>query len=278
MTEIVASPQGEDGGSAPPVQRETGLSPFVFQYRVLKALVLRDIAQRNGESRIGFLLSIIMPIVTITVIAVFFGLRGKVIPTNMPLSVFVITGYPLWMGFQQSYQKVMNTAGRADPLLYFPQITQLDLILAQIILDFATNTVVFFLMMLGVIIVFNAQPPSNPFGVVLCLWGVIWLGSALGMILCGINRFAPMVVTFLNTFMRFGMWISGVIYSINRLPSFLWPYLQWNPILHLIEGGRHNWTPDFDAPIYSPSYVIAIGFILTTLGFVIERLTRRLVA
>jgi capsular polysaccharide transport system permease protein len=277
MTEIVASPQAEDGAPAQPIRMADRPSTLVFQYRVLKAILLRDIAQRGGENRIGFLLSIITPIVTITTIAVFFGLRGKVIPTNMPLSVFVITGYPLWINFQSMYTKAMQAAGRSDPLLMFPQITQLDVILATIILEFATNTVVFFVLALGAIIIFGAKPPADVFGVILCSWGCMWIGAAMGMVLCGLHRVSPVVTQFLNTFMRFGMWISGVIYSINRLPSFLWPYLRWNPILHLIEGCRHLWTPDFDAPIFSPAYILAIGFILTTLGFVIERMTRRLV-
>jgi capsular polysaccharide transport system permease protein len=111
----------------------------------------------------------------------------------------------------------------------------------------------------------------------LCYWGCLWLGSAMGMVLCAIQRAAPMVVTFLNMFLRFGMWVSGVVFAINRLPSWMWPYLQWNPILHLVEGARSLWNPAFQAPIFDPGYVIAIGFVLTTLGFVLERITRRLV-
>ncbi len=96
------------------------------------------------------------------------------------------------------------------------------------------------------------------------------------MILCALQRAAPLIVTFINTFLRLGMWMSGVVYAINRLPSWLWPYLRWNPILHLIEGCRSLWTPNFVAPIFDPAYVITIGFVLTTLGFVSERLSRRL--
>ncbi len=277
MTEIVASPQAEDGAAAQPAEVEQRTSPMVFQYRVLKAIVLRQIAHTSGESRLGLLASIVMPVVTIAAITIFFGLRGKTIPTNMPLGVFVVTGYPLWIGFQNLYTKVLGASTRTDPLLMFPQITQLDLIFGTIIIEFATQTVVFIVLSLGVLVIFSAKPPADGFGVLLCLWGCMWIGAAIGMILCGLQRVAPMLVQFINTFMRFGMWVSGVLYSINRLPSFLYPYLQWNPILHLIEGCRTLWTPAFEAPIFSPAYVFEIGFILTTLGFVIERITRRFV-
>ncbi len=279
MTEVTATPETDDAPSVARLQT-TGYAtatPLVFQYRVLKALILREMAVQGGESRLGPLISLVMPIVTIASMIVLFGFRGKVIPSGFPLGVFVVTGYPLWQGFQGMYSKAMNAASRTDPLLMFPQITQLDLILATIILDCATHTIVFFILCVGVCLIFHTDGPADPLGVVLCYWGCMWIGSAVGMILCGLNRVLPMLVQFLNTFMRLGMWVSGVLYAVDRLPSFLWPYLKWNPILHLIEGCRALWNPNFVAPIFSPMYVITIGFVLTTLGFIVERLSRRLV-
>jgi capsular polysaccharide transport system permease protein len=171
----------------------------------------------------------------------------------------------------------MASATKSDPLLMFPQITQLDLIFSSMIIDVATRTVVFVLMAVGVLIVFQDVPPADPVGVLLCFWGCSWMGAGLGLILCGLNRFAPMVVTILNTFMRFGMWLSGVIFAVSRLPEWTWPYLKWNPILHCIEGARHLWKPTFDAPIFDPMYIVGVGFVMTTLGFVLERATRRFV-
>ncbi|HEX4095973.1 MAG TPA: ABC transporter permease [Caulobacteraceae bacterium] len=281
MTEISATPPADErpAGPIPRVQNAgfVTATPLVFQYRVLKALVLREIATRGGEHRIGYLLSIITPIVTLSAMVMMFGLRGKVIPSGFPLGVFVVTGYPLWQNFQGLYTIVMNQASRGDPLLMFPQITQLDLIFSTIVLEFATKTVVFVVLCVGVCFVFHDSGPADPLGVIFCFWGCMWIGAAVGMILCALNRALPLLVQFLNTFMRFGMWVSGVLYSVNRLPSFLWPYLQWNPILHLIEGCRTLWNPAFVAPIFDPTYVIVIGFVLTTAGFVLERLTRRLV-
>ena len=259
MTDVSATQPAVDG-SASAVEPETPdfarPSPWVFQYRVIKALVLREMATRHGASRLGYLLTLMMPIITIATLILMFGFRGKVIPSGFPLGVFVVTGYPLWQSFQGFYTKAMGTASRGDPLLMFPQITQLDLIYSSLIVEWATGTVVFIILCIGVCVIFNSKGPADPLGVLLCLWGCMWLGSAMGMILCGLQRTLPLVATFLNVFMRFGMWVSGVLYTINKLPPVLWPYLRWNPILHLIEGCRFLWKPRLRRPDLQPGLCV----------------------
>ena len=262
------------GGEARPVNRP---SAFRFQYRVLKALILRDMASRYSGSRLGPLMGILLPIISLSALMVMFSLRGKIIPQDFSLGAFMITGYPLWQAFQGLYSRVLGAASRTDPLLMFPQITQLDLIMATIILEVCNLTVIFVIMVIGVLVVFQDSPPADPVGVILCFWACAWMGSALGLILCALMRVAPTVVAVINTFMRFGMWMSGVIFAVNRLPTWTWPYLRWNPLLHCIEGARHLWKPSFEAPIFDPAYIVAVGFVLTTLGFILERITRRFV-
>jgi capsular polysaccharide transport system permease protein len=252
-------------------------NPFVFQYRVLKALVLRDIAARHGDKRLGPLMSIITPVMMLALMFMVFGLRGKVAPSSLNFGVFLATGYPMWIAFRGILTAAMNAASRQDPLLMFPQITQLDLIVAKVIHEVALETIVFLILIVGVLIFFDAKPPADPLGVMFCFWGCSWLGASLGLVLCALQRAAPFLVMVINGLMRLGVWVSGVMFTINRLPDWLWPYLKWNPLLHLIEGARLLWDPAFSAPIFNPGYVMAICAVLTTLGFVFERATRRLV-
>ena len=251
--------------------------PVVFQYRVLKALVLREMSNRHGESRLGYLLGVILPLLAMGILFAAWQFRGRAFSTVLPLGTFVVTGYPLWLGFRGVYNRVTGAASRSDALLMFPQITQLDLIFAAMILEISTNTVVYVIMVAVVLVVFGEPPPADPFGVLMLYWACCWIGAALGLVLCGVFRLTPTIATIFNSFLRFGMWMSGVIFSVDKLPSWLWPYLKWNPILHCIEGARHVWLPSFNAPIFDPAYIIASGFVLTAVGFILERLTRRFV-
>jgi len=260
--------------SGPAVPAKAG--PFQFQYRVLKALILRDLASRYAHSRMGPLLGILLPVLTFAVLIFAFKLRGKTVPSEFPLGVFIMTGYPLWQAFQSTYSKVIGAANRSDPLLMFPQITQLDIIISTIILDAAINTVVYLALVLGVVILLSTPLPRDPVGVLLAYWSCAWIGAAFGLILASAARLFPLLPNLVNPFMRFGMWVSGVVFMIDRLPTWTWPYLKWNPILHAVEGSRELWT-GYESPIFDPGYIISLGFVLTTTGFVLERLTRRYV-
>ena len=213
---------------------------------------------------------------TFTVMIIAFQLRGKVVASEFPFGVFIMTGYPLWMNFQGVYSRVMSVATRADPLLMFPQITQLDLIISAIILEVAINTVVYVFLVIGVIILMSSPLPQDPVGLMLVYWSCAWVGSSFGLILAAASRLFPLLPNLVNPFMRFGLWISGIVFMIDRMPSWTWPYLKWNPILHAVEGARQLWT-GYQSPIFSPVYILSIGFVLTTTGFVLERLTRRYV-
>jgi capsular polysaccharide transport system permease protein len=246
-----------------------------FQIQVLRALILRDLVSRDS-SRLGFVLQIIMSLAVFGTIIVIWGVRGKVIASELPFFVFLITGFPPWQAFMSTYTKLLSKTHTSEALLFFPQITKLDLIIANTVVNLFLDTVVFIILMVIACVVYMQLPDNLP-GVMILYWSCVWLGAALGLCMSPLQRLMPTVVAFLNMPLRLGMWLSGAIFSVNRLPAYLQPYLKWNPMLHAIEGIRHNWSTDYDVPIYSPVYIVGCGLVLTLFGLALERGTRRFV-
>src|SRR5215831_2854674 len=117
-------PQGR--GPDEPVE-ERGRRPnyLRFQIQVLKALILRDLVSRDS-SRLGFVLQIIMSLGVFGSIIVIWGVRGKVIASELPFFVFLITGFPPWQAFMSTYTRLLSKTHTSEALLFFPQITKLD--------------------------------------------------------------------------------------------------------------------------------------------------------
>lgn len=260
-----------------PVGPPERATPLQFQFRILKALILRDMTAKYADSRMGYLLGLILPLIMLSSIVALFGLRGRIAPDNFSLFAFVVTGYPLWMAFMTQFRQTVQNASKGNALLMFPQITQLDLILASFVLDAATNTVVFVILVLGGVVFFKAGVPESPFGVLFCYWACAWLGWSLGLALCSLQRIFPLFMGFFSMFLRFGMWVSGVVFMADRMPESMLLYIRWNPILHAVEGARESWNSGYVSPVFDPAYIIVCGFVLMTVGFVSERLTRRFV-
>ncbi len=251
------------------------ISPWKFQLQVLKALILREMTARHGESRLGYLLSLIAPILFISLIFAMMGLRGRLSVSTYPQVLFLLTGWPMWIAFRAVFDRAANTGSRNSPLMMFPQITQLDLIFAAIILEAATNLVVFLLVVALAMVVFKPPFPDDPVGVLLCYGGCVWLGAGVGMGFCAVERIFPIINNFMRPLIRVGMWISGTAFMAGSMPGWLLPYLSWNPIFHCVEGARELWYGVYQSPIFDPGYIIAVGFCVTTAGLVLERVSRR---
>ncbi len=267
------SGRGPDGPGDEPARRPNYLR---FQMQVLKALILRDLVSRDA-SRLGFVLQIIMSLALFGSIIIIWGVRGKVIASELPFFVFLITGFPPWTAFMSTYTRTLSKTRGAEALLFFPQITKLDLIISNAIVNLFLDTIVFIILMVIACVMYGSLPDNIP-GVFILYWSCVWLGAALGLCMSPIQRLAPTVVTFINMPLRLGMWVSGAIFSVNRLPAYFQPYLKWNPLLHAIEGIRHNWFEDYQVPVYNPMYIVVCGLVLTLFGLALERATRRFIS
>jgi capsular polysaccharide transport system permease protein len=250
-------------------------SPWKFQLQVIKALVLRDMGSRFGtRSRLSYIWALLNPILLMLGLIIVFSLKSRVAPPNLPLMAFVITGYPMWFAFYGMWGEV-SRADDDPSMLMFPQVTVFDLIIARIVLEAATATVVFVLLIAGAIIVGRAPFPDQPGNLLFSYWAAIWLGSAFGLLICSIRRFMPMFEEWLMPVRRLGIFISGVIFTAATLPSWTLPYFSWNPLFRTIEIARESWHPAYQSPIADPGYVFFCCFGLTAVAIVAERLTRR---
>ena len=68
----------------------------------------------------------------------------------------------------------------------------------------------------------------------LLMMGIL-LSFGMGMVLAVVVDVLPEIKTFVRFFFMVLYFSSGAIFPISRFPSYVLPYLQWNPFLHAIE-------------------------------------------
>src|SRR5690348_4992596 len=93
------------------------------QWTVVYALVLREMHTRYANSRLGYVIAIVEPVFTMTILSlILYYVRGRHTRHGMPMVLFVVTGYVIWYAFRHIAIGV-STSMRQRSMLMIPQVT-----------------------------------------------------------------------------------------------------------------------------------------------------------
>jgi capsular polysaccharide transport system permease protein len=202
------------------------------------------------------------------------AIRGFSRPGVPPFS-YLVSGLIPWMLFQSTYGAPPGAIAKGRSLLQLPMVTELDLVIAASLRIFCTYAILFVLLAV-VCTYYDGIPfPRFPLGVGLLFLSMSLMGTAFGLVLMVINRLFPVASKFTSIPLRFSMIISGVVISLSLFPPTIWPYLLWNPLLHVEELLRVYWFYNYQTPVVSAAYVAECLGGMIFFGLLIERYARR---
>jgi capsular polysaccharide transport system permease protein len=265
------------GGNLPPVSIGfRGLFKLIkTQFRVIHALALREIQSQQSNLAYGYGWVFFDAFFSFAALMFMkFAIRGFNRP-GVPPVTFIVSGLIPWMLFQSTYSMPGGVINRGKNLLQLPMVTELDLVFGSALRIFITYAILF--VVLATIAGFyeNTGFPIFPLGVALLFITMSLLGIAFGLILMTLNRLYAPAGKFTGFFLRFMLIASGVIISLTQFPTVVWPYLLWNPLLHIEELMRIYWLPNYHTPIVSAGYVAECAAGMIVFGLLLERYARR---
>ena len=247
----------------------------IVQGRVIYALIMREVHTIYGTTRLGYLWALIH---TMSHVAIFWALRtfvGFRPPHGMHILMFLLVGFGAFHIFRASINKCMSAVSGNKALLTFPQVTPVDLMISRVIIIWATELVAALLLIfLGVL---GGMPLylNSIGGLIAFLLLTPLLGLGVGMICSSLTVLYPILGEIIPIVLRLMFFTSGVFFSIDRrFPSFVIKYLWYNPMLQLIEWGRHCLSQGY--PVFNDNlfYVSAVTVSSLCLGFLFERYVR----
>lgn len=249
-------------------------SGLVVQGRVIYALILREVHTLYGNTTLGYLWAIFQ---CLTGIVFLWGLRivvGFHPPHGMSVVAFLLSGLLPWYMFSQTLSKCMSAVGANNALLTFPQITPLDLMIARMIVVWATQ-LVSGLIVYGFAILCKQQVVITNF--LGFLGGIIFaplFGLALGASLGSLSFYWSALTKIVPIMLRIMFFTSGVFFSISHLPGTVQSYLLYNPMMHLIEWTRSSMSPPYLTIKFNLLYFFTCFLICLVFGLLLERYLR----
>lgn len=252
------------------------LEGLAVQAAVVRALLLRDLQSRYGRHNIGYLWVIGEPLMLASVITLLHTLatHGEKSHGIAPFT-FILTGYCLFMVFRSATTRSDGILHSSESLLYHRMIQPLDVIVAQMTLDFlAAVSALILLQVLGIIFGLSTFP-ARPIYVIGALVLIGTFSFAVSMIVAAYSYRSAFVERLIHPLTYFTGPLSGAMFSMSFLPSGARAYMAWNPMMGIFEMARYGQFQQASDKWMHIDFVVGVICFLTFWGLIEIRRIRR---
>ncbi|MEC7825987.1 MAG: ABC transporter permease [Pseudomonadota bacterium] len=205
---------------------------------VLFALFLREL-QSQFNDKLGLTWAFIEPFIFIVGLAALRSLMKSGDVHTIPVLIFMMIGLISIQSFLTPLGKLSNAFNKNKPLYAFRQVQPIAGLIAAAIIEFSIKVVV---IMLGAITLYlsNISSQINDPLLLIALYMCLWLFTfSVSCIVGVVKAYVPEFSKLVNIITRPMFFISCVFFSLQDIPQQYWPYLTWNPLVHIIELSRY---------------------------------------
>lgn len=255
----------------------TTLSYALHQkYNVMKAVVLRDMRTRFFDHGLGFLIVALWPLAHMIILLGIYHFAGRQAPFGDSLNVFFASGLIPTLLFVYVSRFMSLSVILNRPMLAFPVVQVLDILMARAYLEIIAAFLTLFFMF-SILLLLGENPwPANPVEAVLAYISTALLAVGVGILVGVIAMFFNFAVTIYALLMILAYASSGTLFVTAYLPDLIAIPLSWNPITQAVEWMRTAYFETYPDRLLDRSYLV--GFALTALfgGLFLERVCRRI--
>lgn len=223
---------------------------------VIFALYLRELQSRFND-RLGFTWAFFEPFVFIFAFSFLRGLLQNNDAHGVPLLVFMMIGMVGIQSFITALNATAQSITKNKPLYAFRQVQPIASVVTALFFEFIVKCGVITLLIVSLFILDALFVVDNPI-LLLSMFVVLWIFTfAVGLIFAIIETYVPELSKLRSMFTRPMFFISCVFFSLQDIPETFWPWLTWNPIVHIIELARYACFSEYGDKGVSVWYVIS---------------------
>ena len=247
------------------------------QWRVLRALMVRDLIARYGRDNIGFLWAILEPMILCACVAAMWFFIKNSYEHGVHLVTFIITGYMPLTLFRHMTGPFANILRNNLGVLQHRQITLIDIFFSRSLLEFASATLAL-CAIFGVLRIFGAVEPIYDIRLAVGGWLLLaWFCLGYGAIIAALTEVAESAKHFIGPMQYMSVPLSPTFYMLDWMPSIVQNLMYFNPLSHPYEMIRAGFFGPSVNAIYSPEVTFIWGCVNLTIGlYVIDAVKEKL--
>ncbi len=238
-------------------------------FRVITALILREIVTRYGRSPGGYLWAIIEPVMGIVILSLVFAMvsRSPPLGTNFPL--FFATGILVFQHYVMVSSLLASAIRFSRPLLAYPAVTFMDAVVARLVLGSLTQFLVMALVLSGIIGLHGLKPIIDRGAILNAVAMATALGAGVGMINCYLFAVVPIWERTWSILNRPMFILSGILFMPENVPARWRDLYMINPLPHITSDMRRGFYATYEGSCAEPLYVWIISVVLIVIGMIL---------
>jgi len=238
----------------------------MIEWRVIHALLLREILTRFGRHNIGFLWLFVEPMLFTLGVTALWTLTKSVHGSNLPIAAFALTGYSSVLLWRNMPARCIGAIEPNLSLMYHRNVRIFDIFAARLILE-AGGAGISFVVLSVVFIAFGLiEPPENVLQVIGGWFMIAWFGVSLALFLGSLAQESELVDKLWHPAAYLLFPLSGSAFLVDALPAAGQHYILYLPMVHGVEYVREGYFGSRITAHYDLGYMAAINCGLLLLG------------
>ncbi len=234
----------------------------------IHALIIRDLMVRFGRENLGFVWTILEPMILTAGVLTFWSLLKEPVIHGVPVVGFALTGYMPLTVWRHMTNSMVRLISNNAALLYHVPLSHLDIVLARLTLEFLSTTTALAVMYV-ILLVTGLTEPVQDWGLLLTAWlFTAWYHAGIGLLIVAATERSDSVEKFIQPAQYLALPLSGVFFMVDWLPSQMQRLILWNPAIHCFEMFRAGYFGETVVAHFDPLYLAVWSFTLTVLGVV----------
>jgi capsular polysaccharide transport system permease protein len=245
------------------------------QYRVLHALLMREIITRFGRENLGVLWLVAEPMLFTLGVTTLWTVAGLHRGSPIPIVAFAVTGYSSVLMWRNSASRAGSAVKQNKSLLFHRNVQPIDVLMTRILLEIGGATASFIVLSLLFIFVGWMPVPIDPLEVIFGWVMLAWFGTSLAVLIGGASAFSEIVERLWHPGAYLLFPLSGAAFMVDWLPLGMQKAVLFLPMVHGTEMLREGYFGNVVPTHYDVGYMASCCLVLSLAGLYIVRQASR---
>lgn len=244
-------------------------------WHLIRAALLQDMRTRFGTSYLGYLIAIAWPLSHMGFLTIAYFVRTQIAPIGDSPAMFAATGVVPYILCVYPGRAMSMAIDQNRQLLNIPALKPFHLMCSRCILEMLSAVVVLAIFMFTLYLLEVDITPIDGIEAAKAISAAIFLGVGFGaanVVMCAVfgHYFRLFFVLCMIALYVF----AGVFIPAWSVPSEVRYYMEYNPLLHVVEWLRSAYYTSYDTDSINKALVLEFAGVSLLLGLFGERFLR----